>query len=117
MLKGIIAALILSATAFAQQRPTIQPPTPDYSRYGSYSRQLALYENTQSRLNELERQRVRNLIRTAREETRVVQPTIQFRTVNRPQLLVVPQRNIGVNAWRQNRVRNQRFNRRLGFGQ
>jgi len=115
MLRGLLALLILSVTALGQQRPTIQPPTPDYSRYGSYSRQLALYENTQNRLNEIERNRVRNLIRDARRETQVVQPVVQFRTVNRPQLLVVPQRNIGVNAWRQNRIRNQRRDIRRGF--
>lgn len=74
-MKILIALLMFCATAQAQT--TILPPQPNYSQYGSYSRQLRVYEATQQRQAAINRQnyrKLRNEIRRnlPRERTRIV---------------------------------------------
>lgn len=68
MIKTLFAIVVLSATSFGQR---ILPPQPNYSQYGSHSRQMTVYVNSQERLNALEIQKFRRF----REE--VARTTIQ----------------------------------------
>lgn len=47
-MRTLIALLMLCAAAQAQT--TVLPPQPNYSQYGSYSRQLRVYRHTQRQL-------------------------------------------------------------------
>lgn len=75
-LRNILGVVLLCGFA-AAQGARIQPPQPDYRQYGSYDRQLAVYENAQRRLDALELERYRKF----REE--VARHTVQ------PQYVVV----------------------------
>ena len=69
MKKLLITLLCLCGVATAQST-TIRPPQPNYAVYGSYSRQLAVYEGTQRRLHALELEKYRRF----REEVRRQNP-------------------------------------------
>ena len=76
----IVALLLVSPFGVSQQRTTrIQPPQPNYEIYGSYSRQLRVYEATQRRLDRLDRQRYRKF----RQEVRRNLPKHTSRVVVR----------------------------------
>lgn len=79
ILLAIASILLLCAPVGAQGRSsaTIRPPQPNYASYGSYSRQLTVYRNTQAKLDEDARRRYRKMreeIRRnlPRQETRVI---------------------------------------------
>ena len=92
MHKLLFSFSLLASIATAQA--TIRPPQPDYSKYGSYDRQVTVYTNAQRQLNELKLERYRKF----REEVR-------RRTVT-PEYVVVTTRTsstCGVDAWRSRR--------------
>ncbi len=73
ILLSVAALLLLSTSSFGQQDQTKVPvPQPDYSRYGSYSRRLQVYENVQGRLDHLDRERYRRFREVVRRD-RLVQ--------------------------------------------
>lgn len=90
-LRTIIGVILLASVSLAQGA-RIAPPQPNYSQYGSYDRQLTVYENAQRRLDALELERYRKF----REE--VARHTVQ------PQVVVVrtTQRS-GYDCWQDRR--------------
>lgn len=77
MLKYFLIAFTIITNVSAQAR--IAPPQPDYSRYGSYSHQLNVYENTQRRLNELELEKYRRFREQVRRNTPPPVYTVKYR--------------------------------------
>ena len=76
LINAIVLLVIISGAASGQST-RIRPPQPNYPQYGSYSRQLAVYENAQRRIDELDRERYRRFraeVRNnlPRQQTRVV---------------------------------------------
>ncbi|MCI0558110.1 MAG: hypothetical protein MN733_06415 [Nitrososphaera sp.] len=94
----VVAVLLLSSVA-AAQGATIKPPQPDYSKYGSYSAQLTVYENTQRRLDALELERYRKF----REEIRRQTVTPQYTVVVSGRTTT----SCGVERWRERRCETQ----------
>lgn len=71
----------LGVSQYRGQSTRITPPQPNYEIYGSYSRQLRVYEATQRRLDALDRQRYRRF----REEVRRNMPRQETRIIVRRQ--------------------------------
>lgn len=67
LFKTIVAILFLASIPVAQG--SIRPPQPNYSQYGSYSRQLAVYEATQLRINDMEIRKYRKFREEVRRQT------------------------------------------------
>ncbi len=65
-MRTLLVIAFLSMSAYADK---IQPPQPDYNRYGSYSRQMTVYENTQVRLDALELEKYRKFREEIRRQT------------------------------------------------
>jgi len=74
----IIIFLALAAVASAQTR--IAPPQPDYSQYGSLSRQMTVYENLRLREEKLEKDNERRRREAYRRDT----PQFDYVVVERP---------------------------------
>ena len=68
MIKLIAAIIVLSGLSLGQTK--INPPKIDYSLYGSVAHKMRVYEYTQSRIDDLERERYRLF----REEVRRQMP-------------------------------------------
>ena len=60
---------MLVLTAFASAQTKIQPPQPNYTQYGSLSRQMTVYQNTQLEIDKLERERYRRFREEVRRQT------------------------------------------------
>lgn len=69
-----ICAILLVCGVIAAD---VQPPQPNYERYGSYSRQLAVYENARNLENDLELRKYRRF----REEVRRTTPQASYYVV------------------------------------
>lgn len=72
-MKNIISVILLSGIAAAG----IEPPNPAYGRYGSYSRQLTVYENARNLENDLELRKYRRF----RDEVRRTTPQVSYSIV------------------------------------
>jgi hypothetical protein len=77
-----LAVLAFILVPIATSQATIKPPQPNYTRYGSYSRQLAVHENAQRKLNELELEKYRRF----REEVRKNTPKQEVHVVVRTRI-------------------------------
>ncbi len=64
---NVIIVTLLTSLADASE---IKPPQPDYKKYGSYSRQLTVYQNSRAELDRLEREKYRKF----REEVKKATP-------------------------------------------
>ena len=85
----MIAVLSLCGVA-AGQGAVIRPPQPSYAKYGSQSRQMTVYENSQRKLNELELEKYRRFRREVRRDMpRVETKTYVVRDRNISQQVVI----------------------------
>lgn len=69
-MKTLIATIILSSLSFGQTK--VPPPKIDYSKYGSLSGQMIVYQNVQRQIDVLELEKYRAF----REEIRRQTPTV-----------------------------------------
>lgn len=76
-MKNIVAFIILGSLAFGQayDRTKIPPPKIDYSKYGSLSGQMIVYQNVQRQVDVLELERYRAFMEEIRRQTPMVVTT------------------------------------------
>jgi len=72
LLRSLLAIAILSGVAAGQ----VRPPQPDYAAYGSYSRQMTVYENAKRREDALELEKYRKFREEVKRQTVVPQYTV-----------------------------------------
>ena len=77
-----ITLALLTLTAIASAQTKIAPPAINYSQYGSLSRQMAVYENTQLEIDKLDRERYRRFREEVRRNT-PQEPAVQYVVLNR----------------------------------
>jgi len=74
-MKKLLGVVLICTTTFAQGAK-IQPPQPNYKQYGSYSRQMTVYENTQQQLDALELRKYRKFREEVNKNTVINQRII-----------------------------------------
>lgn len=102
ILLAIASIMMLCCPTVAQSTSsaTIRPPQPNYAQYGSYSRQLSVYRNTQAQLDEDARRRYRKM----REEIRRNLPRQETRVVVQRGTVVYTNGD-ALRLWRERRAR------------